>query len=198
MVKGTYFVVLASSYLDEELYFERIFSSPRALGINWPAILFGSLLFSTPLQFLSACYRFDFVNAGLDKYEPLHSRSSSEEPSEIEITTPINSYESHGLSCAEFEKPYFTSALAGWVCSALVIAALYGNGVDAMTYAYVGVYSAFVSPLVMTVGVGITSALRGEMRKVWTYKEEWGYVGNNPLGSAEMSEVTGEASPLLG
>lgn len=79
--------------------------------------------------------------------------------------------------------PYFLSALAGWVCTVLIVA----QRLEVVTYANLGFYVAFISPLLMTLAVACTALIRGEARKVWNYEENWGF--NNDVTKSDTATL---------
>lgn len=56
-----------------------------------------------------------------------------------------------------------------------------------VTYANLGFYVAFISPLLMTLAVACTALIRGEARKVWNYEENWRF--NNDVTKSDTATL---------
>lgn len=153
----------APTLFGEVNHVHRILSAHiMQFGIDWPSLILGSLLHSGPLQFIASFYRLDFAESEKD-HDDLPTEFAR---TTVGITVPFAfAWPSTRSS------PYFLSALAGWVCTVLIVA----QRLEVVTYANLGFYVAFFSPLLMTLAVACAALIRGEARKVWNYEENWGF-----------------------
>lgn len=149
------------------------------LKVDWSSLPIGSVFLSTPLQFIAVCFRFDYAECA-------------------------RAGDSAALSAfnTSSKKPYFLSALVGWICSVIAIGVLGALGFETSTYIVRGLCVTFVSPLFMVVAVSCTAVLRGEGRRIWRYQEEWSFVGDRTeepdiLLEAGSGKAMDEGSPML-
>lgn len=140
--------------------------------IDWPSLILGSVLHAGPSQFISSYWRLDFAELSIDAPPTGFARTSGGMIVSSAFSWPWTR-----------SSPYFLSALAGWVCTVLIVA----QRLEVVTYANLGFYVAFISPLLMTLAVACTALIRGEARKVWNYEENWGF--NNDVTKSDTATL---------
>lgn len=154
-------------------YVHRILSTDIIrFDIDWPSLILGSVLHAVPLQFISSYWRLDFAELSIDAPPSRFARTSGGTIVPSAFAWPSTR-----------SSPYFLSALAGWACTVLIVA----QRLEVVTYANLGFYVAFISPLLMTLAVACTALIRGEARKVWNYEENWGF--NNDVTKSDSANL---------
>ncbi|BGP41259.1 hypothetical protein JCM10450v2_005301 [Rhodotorula kratochvilovae] len=142
---------------------------------------------------ITGCFRFDWAN---------HVEASPEVASAVTLETceprkRLAKYLSQGVVLPSsistaFPKPYYTTALASWLLAQVIV---FGLWVAAMplpaelletgTFDLMGLTLAIPS---IIVGLVITASIRGEFRRIWTYKEVWSRAEDDNGGAIVLAE----------
>ncbi|KAG0659418.1 hypothetical protein C6P46_005197 [Rhodotorula mucilaginosa] len=131
-----------------------------------------------PGLLIAACYRFDYAN---------HVESSPEVASIGQLaTTPaprkFTALLSEGVIVPQtdpvgFARPYYTTALWSWLLAALASFGIISTAMpldeDMMLMRPTDYLTLTLSIPFMVVGLVVTASIRGEFKRVWTYKEVW-------------------------
>ncbi|GAA6021734.1 hypothetical protein JCM11491_001397 [Sporobolomyces phaffii] len=127
---------------------------------------------------IAGCFRFDHANsveASPETFAPVALESVEAPACKIGllssgVVVPFRVSE-------HFSRPYYSVALWSWLLAQLSTAALFVLALpfpravlDSGAYSLLGFA---LSSLFLVVGVTLTSVLRGEAKKMWTYKEVW-------------------------
>ena len=127
---------------------------------------------------IAACYRFDYAN---------HVESSPEVASIGQLaTTPappkLTALLSEGIIVPQtdpvgFARPYYTAALWSWLLAALASFGIISTAMpldeDTMLMRPTDYLTLTLSIPFMVVGLVVTASIRGEFKRMWTYKEVW-------------------------
>lgn len=155
----------------------------------WSSIFWAAL----PQALVSICYRFDFDNAAA-------LRTSPATESRTETTTPISTAVLLPKRVSrQFSKPYYMVTLAAWCL--VNVAMLYLAAVDVIRFdgdnAYGMITAIFATPS-MVLAIIALAAVRGELKKMWIYKEVWAIapVADAEIGQSSAASV-GEAEAKL-
>ncbi len=151
----------------------------------WLSVLYASI----PQALVGLCYRFD--NANSSEVDP----SGKVDAEIVEVATPtaVGVMIPKHLS-NKFFKPYYLTALTTWCFVNLLFLYLVATNFisfdePSQDKAY-GLFAAIMATPVMLLAIIGLAAIRGELKKMWTYKEEWGVNVKKP----DCSEA---AAPLL-
>ncbi|GAA6055866.1 hypothetical protein JCM3770_001528 [Rhodotorula araucariae] len=157
--------------------------------------LFMPFLYSVgPGILITGCFRFDWAN---------HVENSPEVASVVTLETceprqRCAKFLSQGVILPStistaFPKPYYTTALSAWL---LAQVAVFGLWVAAMpvpaeiletgTFDFMGLMLAI--PFII-VGLVVTAFIRGEFRRLWTYKEVWSRTEDDNGGAIVLAEA---------
>ncbi|GAA5878234.1 hypothetical protein JCM8547_003163 [Rhodosporidiobolus lusitaniae] len=153
------------------------FASPSVMSyIN----LFYPVIYAfVPGMLIAGCYRLDYANhvaenpaaastVSLETVEP-RSRCAARFMSKGVVfpsTAPENFY-----------KPYYATALRAWLLAQLVTFGMFYCALpldeDILKTSSFSLLSLSLAIPFMIVGLAITATVRGEFRRLWTYREEW-------------------------
>ncbi|THG99916.1 hypothetical protein EW145_g7171 [Phellinidium pouzarii] len=136
---------------------------------DWLALIFSALWSASPFFLISLSYRLDHSLAHPD--ELLVGPPSVD--GMIAGAGAAASASSAATFAEPFAKPYFHAALGGWLSAHALLAVLYST--DHFTYVpeLMGMYLVYVSLPLIVLAVLVTAMVRGELRRVFAYKEEW-------------------------
>ncbi|GAA5991064.1 hypothetical protein JCM10908_006522 [Rhodotorula pacifica] len=145
---------------------------------GYMGIAISSWLAIAPGLLITACYRFDFAN---------HVEASPEVASVGQLaTTPAPPKLAHLVSegvivpqsdPVGFARPYYTVALWSWLLAAMASFGILTLAVpvdaDLLIVHPLDYLTLTLAIPFMVVGLIVTASLRGEFRRLWTYKEVW-------------------------
>lgn len=143
--------------------------------VNWAAVLVSLASGSIPFSCVSLGYRLDH-----------HVRDSEHllvGPPDVKgvisgaedvCGTAITYYDhsSNGKD-ARFSKFYFHSAFFGWLAGYVVLAALRASNYLIFSWEFSGMALFYISYPFMIIFMLAVALVRGEVRKVWSYEEDW-------------------------
>lgn len=162
--------------------------------MNWPALFISSMWSVAPFNVIAFCYRIDHSLARPDELlvgppsveGVIKGASSQVRGTRILYELP-NIADKPTSSSTPYAKPYFYASLAGWLAAYAVLAAMSTAGYIANGPELTGMLVMYVSMPLMMFAVTTLALVRGEFRKLWMYKEDW---GRNPAESTVDSAVT--------
>lgn len=152
------------------------FASPDVMKYMNPFII--AIWNILPGSLIAGCFRFDYSNA-------VDASAESFAPSALEsVDAPACKvgYLSSGVLLPLhapnwFAKPYYTVALWSWLIAQVSAAGLLALALpfpeailDSGVFTYISVY---LSCVFVVTSVVVTAVLRGEAKKMWTYREVW-------------------------
>lgn len=150
--------------------------------VDWGRLLLSMLFSFIPFAIMSFCYRLDnHISTSEVPTAPLTSfRISSSRDKKNTDFTPL-SPELKGFTIASESvfpriqaKPcYFNASLAGWIAGYVILLLLAGGCYVPCPWESIGIVVSGLSWPFMVMGILVLAAMRGEVRMVWAYKEDW-------------------------
>ncbi|KAH8112883.1 hypothetical protein DFH11DRAFT_1728226 [Phellopilus nigrolimitatus] len=149
--------------------------------VNWNSIFMSTFWSASSFSILSMCYRFDYANALPADFKPLVSKK------------PVGFYIRHGDANETFPTPYFTAAIDVYIFAYVIVALLSTGGVIKCRVENVAAYLLYIASPAMGITILLLATARGELRKLWGYKEDWNAIpsageAQNTVGSEEKDE----------
>ncbi|GAA5860904.1 hypothetical protein JCM3774_003182 [Rhodotorula dairenensis] len=150
-----------------------------ALLLNGYTGLWMSAWFAlAPGLLITACYRFDYAN---------HVEASPEVAAVGQLATAPAPHKlaallSEGVVVPQtdpvgFARPYYTTALWSWLLAAMasfgIVAKAMPLDKDMMLMRPTDYLTLTLAIPFMVVGLAVTASIRGEFKRMWTYKEVW-------------------------
>ena len=186
-IKAIYLVSLATSTSTAVHAFTlNLFpASTDGHKIGWPHLIITSFCTSLPFNLIAACLRFDNANS----VPPVALPDSSVDPldnsvviteddrTKVIVTQPTRK----GF---DFHKPYFLTGMLGYLLSALVLATVTVLGKTEFSPIMSGFFLGYLSPVVITVMIGLVAVVRKDSGKLWAYREDW-YIKPRPQTDVE-------------
>lgn len=158
-----------------ELY--KIFTTSE---VNWAGLFLSMFLSLWPFNVISLCYRLDYYVSGSDDaLVGLPNVKDVIEGADDVCGTAVTWRVSESNASSSENKPprmskwYFNAALSGWVGGYVALAAAVAGEFLTCSWELSGITALYFSAPLMGIFVFTTALLRGELRKIWTYKEDW-------------------------
>ncbi|EJC99374.1 uncharacterized protein FOMMEDRAFT_160988 [Fomitiporia mediterranea MF3/22] len=152
--------------------------TPHVGGTNWSGLILTMFVTTGHFHLIALCYRMDHAFARPDEVlvgQPdiqiaLHNAATV--PG-TRLSYPYSRFATSLQPYPRFKKPYFHTVMWGWLTSYVIVAALKVTG-----YIYCQAESAsflvlIIGPPVMNAVVLLRALARGEVKKLWQYREDW-------------------------
>ncbi|THG99917.1 hypothetical protein EW145_g7170 [Phellinidium pouzarii] len=166
--------------------------------IDWRALIISGFCSHWPFIFISLSYRLDHSLARPDELlvGPFSAEGAINIAGAEQLRGPIitssfpnivsKSPSSVATFTESFSKPYFHAALGGWFSAYVLLAVLCST--DHFTYVpeIMGMYLVYMSFPLIAIAVLVTAMVRGELRRVFAYKEDW---LRKPVANSAVSVV---------
>ncbi|CEQ41543.1 SPOSA6832_03268 [Sporobolomyces salmonicolor] len=156
------------------------FASPAVMGyIN----LMMPFVFSCgPGVLIAGCFRFDYANANADSPDAFAAPALETVDAPVKRSSRFARFFSRGVVfpttlTSRFFKPYYTTALWSWLLAQLATFGIFALALplpaEALSTSAFDLLGLALAIPFLVVGLAITASIRGEFRRLWTYKEVW-------------------------
>ena len=144
-------------------------------SLDWTAIIYSSFVSVGAFGIISLCYRMDYAIAHPDELlvGPPDVKVTVADAIEVTGTRISYKYCRSGNARPRFRKPYFHVAVWGWLMSYVVVATLKVAGYIECSAESAGLIALYVLHPLICFSVLLCSVVRGEVKKVWGYCEDW-------------------------
>ena len=146
-----------------------------------------------PGMLITGCFRFDYANHAADSPEAAQAVT-------LETCEPrkrFAKYLSQGVilpatMSTAFAKPYYTTALWSWILAQVAVVGLWIAALplphEVLEAGTFDIMALSLAIPFMVVALAVTASLRGEFRRMWTYKEVWSRPESDTGGAIVLGE----------
>ncbi|EJD01914.1 uncharacterized protein FOMMEDRAFT_147084 [Fomitiporia mediterranea MF3/22] len=165
-------------------------------GTNWSGLIISMFVTTGHFHLIAFCYRVDHAFARPDEVlvGPPDIQVAVHNAAAVpgtRLSYPYSRFATSSQPYPRFKKPYFHTAMWGWLISYAIVAALKVTGYIDCEAESAGLFVLYIAPPLMSALVLLRALARGEVKKLWQYREDW---ARNP---ADVQDAVLEGSRTL-
>ncbi|GAA5868331.1 hypothetical protein JCM1840_005641 [Sporobolomyces johnsonii] len=135
-----------------------------------------------PGVLIAGCFRFDYANAIADSPDAFAAPALETVDAPVKPSSRFARFVSRGVILpttvtSRFFKPYYTTALWSWLLAQLATFGIFALALplpaEVMSTSAFDLLGLTLAIPFLVVGLAITASIRGEFRRLWTYREVW-------------------------